>query len=320
MSDRREMPSFEGATAWLHTSPLTPGDLAGRVVAVQFWTFTCINWLRTLPYIRAWHEHYQSHGLVVIGVHTPEFEVEHDVDEIRREARDRRVDYPIAVDNDYEVWRAFENQYWPALYLVDAEGRIRHHQFGEGGYEESEQFIRRLLADAGAAVPGALARVEPNGIEVAADWDDLRSPETYVGYARSSGFASPEVTAFDAPRIYTAPSRLDVNEWALSGEWTVAREAALSRQVNGSIEYEFHARDLHLILVPPAEGEARFRVRLDGQPPGGAHGLDVDDAGNGVVTAPRLHQLIRQHDRIADRHFEIEFLDPGASALCFTFG
>ena len=316
------LPTFDGANAWLNTAPLTPADLSGKVVAVDFWTYTCINWLRTLPYLRAWHDVYHAHGLVMIGVHTPEFGVEHDVEGVRRAARDMDVRYPIAIDNDYAVWNAFGNQYWPALYIADAKGRIRHHAFGEGGYERAEHEIRKLLEDAGADdLPADPAPIAPRGIELPADWHEVRSPETYVGYARSQSFASPEHVAFDESRRYTAPPLLRVNEWALDGDWTIGREEGTCNDAGGRIVFRFHSRDLHLILAPPrAGGEARFRVRLDGDAPGDAHGLDVDDGGNGVIRDARLHQLIRQHGAVEDRVFEIELLDPGAAALCFTFG
>jgi thiol-disulfide isomerase/thioredoxin len=315
------MPSFAGATDWLNTKPLAPDDVHGKVVAVDFWTYTCINWLRTLPYLRAWASAYAASGLVVVGVHTPEFGVEHDLDNVRRAVRDMGIEYAVAVDNDYAVWNAFANQYWPALYIVDAEGHIRHHQFGEGGYERADRVIRQLLTDAGASNLPAEPSVEPGGIELAADWHSLRSPETYVGFARSERFASPEDIALDEPRVYTVPSRLHLNEWALAGEWTVGREEAVSTQAHGRIVYRFHARDLNLILEPPpGQAAARFRVLLDGQAPGDAHGLDVDGEGEGVVREPRLYQLIRQHGHITERRFEVEVLDPGAAALCFTFG
>lgn len=279
---------FTGAAAWLNTEPLTPADLRGKVVAVDFWTFTCINWLRTLPYIRAWADAYAAHGLVVVGVHTPEFGVEHEIDGVRRAVRDMRIEYPVAIDNDYAVWNAFENQYWPALYVADTEGRIRHHHFGEGDYEGSERLIRHLLTDAGADDLPDTVIVEPSGIELEADWHSVRSFETYVGFARSSGFASPDSGAFDEARLYTVPSELHLNQWALAGDWTLRAEAAVNNAANGRIVYRFHARDLHLILVPPpAAPSARFRVRLDGQPPGDAHGLDVGGDGNGAVTEPR---------------------------------
>jgi thiol-disulfide isomerase/thioredoxin len=316
------MPGFAGANDWLNTEPLGPRDLDGKVVVVDFWTYTCINWLRTLPYIRAWAGTYGEKGLVVVGVHTPEFGVEHDLDNVRRSVREMHIEYPVAIDNDYAVWSAFANQYWPALYFADAQGRIRHHHFGEGGYERSEHVIRQLLTEAGVSeLPSEPAPVEALGIELPAEWHDLRSPETYVGFARSDGFASPEAGASDEPRVYTVPSRLHVNQWGLAGDWTLGFEEAVSNEANGRIAYRFHARDLNLILVPPARrSSARFRVLLDGQAPGDAHGLDVDEEGNGVVEEPRLYQLIRQSDHIADRLFEIELLDPGAAALCFTFG
>ena len=315
------LPAFAGATEWLNTKPLTPTATHGKVVVAQFWTYTCINWLRTLPYIRGWADTYAKQGLVVVGVHTPEFGVEHDVDNVRRASHDLGVEYPIAVDNDYAVWSAFANQYWPALYIADAEGRIRHHHFGEGGYDRSEQVIRKLLADAGQKnLPAEPASVDVRGIELPADARNVRSYETYVGLARSEGFASPERAASDEPHVYTVPSRLRVNEWAFGGNWTLGREDAVSNEANGRIAYRFHARDLNLILTPPAGSSGRFRLLLDGRPPGDAHGLDVDAEGNGVVTEPRLYQLIRQGSEITDRQFEIELLDPGVAALCFTFG
>jgi thiol-disulfide isomerase/thioredoxin len=317
-----QMPGFDGAETWLNSAPWTPGSFDGKVVAVDFWTYTCINWLRTLPYIRAWFDAYERHGLVVVGVHTPEFEVEHDVERVRRAAQAMNVRYPIAIDNDYAVWNAFANQYWPALYVVDAQGRIRHHEFGEGGYDHAEHVIRKLLADSGAKdLPPEPTSIEPQGIEIPADWHNLRSPETYVGVARSRSFASPEPSGVDEPREYTIPARLMLNEWALAGSWTLGRQEGVSNEQGARIAYEFHARDLHLILAPPASGaHARFRVRLDGREPGDAHGLDVDAEGNGIVTDARLHQLIRQPGPIENRRFELEFVDPGASALCFTFG
>lgn len=316
------LPAFDGATGWLNAEPLTPADLHGKVVLADFWTFTCINWLRTLPYVRAWAETYGPHGLVVVGVHTPEFGIEHNIDSVRRAARDMRVDYPIAIDNDYAVWEAFANHYWPAAYIADAEGRIRYHHFGEGGYERSEQVIRQLLTDAGAVdLPEGLAAVDPQGIEAPADWDNVGSPETYLGVGRSTTFASPGGSAFEEPRVYTVPPSLRTNEWALAGNWTLQGEAAVLNEPHGRITYRFHGRDVNLILAPPYDDSpVRFRVRLDGQPPGDAHGLDVDDQGDGIVSEPRLYQLIRQPAPISDREFEIELLDPGAAAFCFTFG
>jgi thiol-disulfide isomerase/thioredoxin len=317
------MPELAGATDWLNSKPLTLQDLEGMVVVVDFWTYTCINWIRTLPYIRAWAETYGEHGLVVVGVHTPEFDVEHDVDNVRRAVRAMNIEYAVAIDNDYAIWNAFANQYWPALYIADAQGRIHHHHFGEGGEDRSEHVIRELLADATGSDPSVgPARVEARGIEVPADWHNLRSSETYVGLARSQGFASSEPAGFDEPAVYTVPPSLLVNEWALAGSWTIGPEEAVSNEANGRIAYHFHARDLHLILAPPAKNRsARFRVQLDGRAPGDAHGVDVDEDGNGVVEEARLHQLIRQtSDHVTDRQFEIEFLDPGVAALCFTFG
>jgi thiol-disulfide isomerase/thioredoxin len=315
------MPAFDGATGWLNSKPLTPGDLMGKVVAVDFWTFTCINWLRTLPYIRAWSDTYADKGLVVIGVHTPEFEVEHDVDNIERAVREMGIKYPIAIDSDYAVWNAFSNQYWPALYIADADGNLRYMHFGEGAYDRSEEVIRELLGDAGVKDLPPKVDVQPQGIEAEADWSDVRSPETYVGYARGQNFASPEAVAYDEPRVYSLPRNFRLNEWALAGDWTIGQEETVCNAPNGRIAYRFHARDLHLILMPPAASSAaKFRVRLDGEAPGDAHGLDVDADGNGVVTETRLHQLIRQRGPITDRLFEIEVLDPGAAALCFTFG
>jgi thiol-disulfide isomerase/thioredoxin len=314
------MHGFEGANDWLNSPPLAPTDLEGKVVAVNFWTYTCINWLRTLPYLRAWAEAYDEHGLVMVGVHTPEFTVEHDIEGVRRAARDMDISYAIAIDNDYAVWNAFANEYWPALYVADNQGRIRHHLFGEGGQERAEHVLRKLLVDAGALDLPEPVQVEPRAFELPADWHHLRSPETYVGFGRSQGFASPEHLGFDEPREYTEPSQLRVNEWALAGNWTVGREAAVSNDAGGRIKFRFHARDLHLILAPPTGSQARYRIRLDGEPPGTAHGLDVDEDGNGVVTEARLHQLIRQPAPIEDREFEIEFVDPGTAALCFTFG
>ncbi len=316
------MPAFAGATEWLNSKPLSPTNLRGKVVLVDFWTFTCINWLRTLPALRAWNDAYTKAGLVIIGVHTPEFQVEHEIANVRRAAQEMRVEYPIVVDNDYEIWDAFANRFWPALYIADAEGRIRHTHFGEGGEERSEHVIRRLLTDAGAKeLPTSPVPFTPEGIEIAGDAHNLRSPETYLGLARSTGFASPRGAAFDEPRAYTIPSRLYLNEWALAGSWTIGREEAVSNEANGRVAFNFHARDLNLILEPPASGaSARLRVTLDGEPPHDAHGLDVDEKGDGIVTETRLHQLIRQPGKITDRQCEIEFLDPGVAALCFTFG
>lgn len=317
-----ELPSLGGATEWLNSPALTAASLRGKVVLIDIWTYTCINWLRTLPYVRAWAERYKNQGLVVIGVHSPEFAFEKDIDNVRRAARAMRVDYPIAVDSDHAIWRALKNQYWPALYLVDAQGRIRYHQFGEGEYEQSERIIQQLLSEAGATGIGHdLVSVDGRGAEAAADWGSLKSPENYVGYERTENFASRGGAVLDKPHSYAAPAKLKLNQWALSGDWTVEKGLTVLNKPNGRIAYRFHARDLHLVMGPATRGApVRFRVLIDGQPPGAAHGIDVDDLGNGSVTQQRLYQLIRQPKPIADRQFEIEFLDPGVEAFAFTFG
>jgi thiol-disulfide isomerase/thioredoxin len=317
-----QLPSLTGATGWLSSPSLTATDLRGKVVLVNFWTYTCINWLRQLPYVRAWAGKYHGDGLVVLGVHTPEFDVERDLDNVRRAVKDLRVDYPVVIDNDYAIWDAFGNRYWPALYFVDAQGRIRHHRFGEGDYEQSEAIIQRLLTEAGVGRIGdGLVSVDAGGVEAAADWDSLWSPENYLGYARTENFASSNGAVLDTPNGYVAPARLALNQWALAGNWTVERQATVLNQAGGQIVYRFHARDLHLVMGPAAPGTpVRFQVLLDGQPPGAAHGTDVDDEGNGTVAQPRLHQLIRQPGPISDRTLEVTFLDPGVQAYAFTFG
>jgi thiol-disulfide isomerase/thioredoxin len=316
------LPGFDGATGWVNSEPLTAADLRGRVVLVNFWTYTCINWLRTLPYVRAWAERYQDHGLVVIGVHTPEFGFEHDLDNVRREVKDLRVDYPVAIDNDYAIWTAFDNHYWPALYFVDAQGQVRHHRFGEGDYEMSEMVVQQLLTEAGSAgADQELTSVDARGVEAAADWASLRSPENYLGYERTDNFVSPNGSILDTSYAYAAPTRLGLNHWALSGDWTVHRQAIVLNQAGGRILYRFHARDLHLVMAPTTPGGLiRFRVHLDGEPPGAAHGSDVDDQGKGTLSDPRLYQLVRQPGPVSDRTFEIAFLDPGVQAYAFTFG
>ena len=315
------MPALDGATGWLNTEPLTPDMLRGRVVLVQFWTYTCINWLRTLPYVRAWNDGYADRGLVVLGVHTPEFSFERDIGNVRGAVESMRIRYPVALDSGYAVWEAFANRYWPALYFVDATGRIRHHAFGEGDYDRSEQVIHQLLDEAGlTATDRPVVPVTAEGAEVAADWDDLATGETYLGYARGGNPASPEPPA-PGSRRYTVPARLRRNQWALSGSWSIGSEAVVLDQAGGGIAFSFHARDLHLVMGPVARGgSARFRVRLDGRPPGDAHGVDVDDEGNGVLTEQRLYQLIRQPLPVTDRRFEVEFDDPGVLATVFTFG
>ena len=317
-----EMPSLESATTWLNSPPLTAAGLRGKVVLINFWTYTCINWLRSLPYVRAWASKYGEHGLRVIGVHTPEFSFEKDLDNVRRAAADLNVRYPIAVDNDYALWRAFDNHYWPALYLVDVQGRIRHHRFGEGEYARSEQAIRQLLVEAGVReVSRELVSPEARGVEVQADWASLKSPENYLGYGRTQNFASPGGPARDRRRAYTIPSRLARNHWALAGDWTVQKEAIVLNQAQGRIACRFHARDLHLVMGPAARGvSVPFRVLIDGGAPGAARGIDVDERGHGTATMQRMYQLVRQPSRVGERHFEIEFLESGAEAFAFTFG
>jgi thiol-disulfide isomerase/thioredoxin len=317
-----ELASLGIATEWLNSPPLTADGLRGKVVLIDFWTYSCINWRRQLPYVRAWAEKYKDQGLVVVGVHAPEFAFEKDIDNVRRAAKDTRVDYPIVIDNDHAIWRAFNNEYWPALYFVDAQGRIRDHQFGEGEYEQSEKIIQQLLAEAGnSGIGHALVSVDARGAEAAADWSDLRSPENYVGYERTENFASAGGATSDKSRVYAVPARLVLNHWALSGDWKMQKNDIVLNKANGRIAYRFHARDLHLVMGPAAPGTSvRFRVLIDGQPPGAAHGVDVDDQGNGTVTEPRMYQLIRQPGPIIDRQFEIEFLDSGVEGFSFTFG
>jgi thiol-disulfide isomerase/thioredoxin len=317
-----DLPSFDDASAWLNSPPLTPSALRGKVVLVQFWTYTCINWLRTLPYVRAWASKYKDKGLVVIGVHAPEFGFEKEMVNVRRAVKDMRIDYPVAVDSEHAIWRAFGNEYWPALYFIDARGKIRRQKFGEGDYAESERIIQGLLAESGrGGVDRQMARVVAEGIEAPADWGDLNSPENYLGYERTRNFASPDGAVRDTPRVYAAPSELSVNEWALSGGWTMGKQRVVSNASNGRIACRFHARDLHMVLGPGSDAApVRFRVTLDGAPPGPGHGLDVDGQGEGLIAAPRLYQLVRQAPPIGDRLFTIEFLRPGVDAFAFTFG
>jgi len=316
-----ELPSFDGSTGWLNSPPLTSAGLRGKVVVVDFWTYTCINWLRQLPYVRAWGSKYADRGLVVVGVHTPEFPFEQEAGNVRRAVRDLRVDCPVAMDSDYAIWQAFGNQYWPALYFADAEGRIRHHHFGEGEYERSETVIQQLLAEAGSTTSDSVVSIDGRGLEAEADWATLRSPETYAGYYRTENFASPGGVVPDQPHSYDAPADLRLNRWALSGDWTMRPHAPRSNEADGRIVYRFHARDLHMVMGPAAASSSvRFRVLLDGRPPGAAHGADLDEDGRGAVVEQRLYQLIRQPGHITDRTFEITFLDPGVEAFAFTFG
>ena len=321
-ADQSALQSLDRANEWLNSPPLTAAALRGKVVLVDVWTYTCINWLRTLAHVRAWDEKYRKQGLVVIGVHAPEFGFERNIDNVRRAVKDMRIDYPVVIDNDYAIWRAFKNNYWPALYFVDAQGRVRHHHFGEGAYEQSEMIIQRLLSEAGGGSGGDdLVSVDARGLEAAADWGSLKSPENYLGHERTQNFASPGGAVVDKSRMYQQPAMLRLNEWALAGDWTVKKDMVALNRPNGGIAYRFHARDVHLVMGPAAPGTlVQFRVTIDGRPPGAAHGIDVDEQGNGTVTQQRLYQLIRQPNPIADRQFEIEFLGPGVEAFAFTFG
>ncbi len=318
-----ELPPLAAATTWLNSPPLTTPGLRGKVVLVDFWTYSCINCLRTLPYVRAWADKYKDAGLVVIGVHAPEFEFEQDIGNVRKATQDLHVDYPVAIDNDFALWHAFGNRFWPAFYFVDAQGRIRHHQFGEGGYADSERVIRQLLAEAGRPVAGPeLVAPREQGIQAAPASTPALSEETYLGAANAHGFASPGGATLDRLRVYEAAPSLRINQWSLKGEWTVGRERAVAGHAGARIAYRFHARDLHLVLGPSADGKpVRFRVLVDGHAPLADHGADTDDQGRGVVEHQRLYQLVRQAATDSkDRLFEIEFLDPGVQAYVFTFG
>jgi thiol-disulfide isomerase/thioredoxin len=312
------LPSLGGATGWLNSEPLATESLRGKVVLIDFWTYTCINWLRTLSYIREWADKYAEQGLLVVGVHTPEFPFERDIDNVRAAVNEMAVHYPIALDSKYKIWRAFSNQYWPAVYIADAEGRIRHHRFGEGGYEEIERVVQQLLRDSGLdGVPDDLVPDGGDGFEAQADWANLETPETYLGYEQAQNFASSGLSSGE----YETPDRLELNQWALAGEWMIRSGACVLNGAEGSIAFRFHARDVHLVMGPRNRGASvPFRVAVDGAPPGDAHGLDVDEHGEGTVTEQRLHQLIRQREPFGDRTFEITFLAPGAEAYAFTFG
>ena len=320
-------PSFKGvlnslkdANAWLNTAPLTPTSLAGKVVLIDFCTYSCINWLRTLPYIRAWSEKYKDHGLVVIGIHTPEFGFEHDMDNVRLALKTMKVYYPIAIDNDRSVWNAFQNQYWPALYLLDTRGRIQYHRFGEGDYIQGEKTIQQLLSGTGAGnIPHDLVDIKAPGIEAAADWNNLGSGENYLGYQRTENFSSPGGQMPDKQFTYKFPNKMSLNQWALSGDWTMQEQLILLDQPHGQIAYQFHARDLHVVMES-TKNPIRFRVLIDDKQPGSAHGIDINEEGFGTVSEPRLYQLIRQTGPITDRRCTIEFLDPGLEAFSFTFG
>ena len=317
-----ELSSLGTASTWINTPPLTAAGLRGKVVLVDFWTYTCINWRRTLPYVRAWAKKYKDQGLVVIGVHSPEFGFEKNLDNVRRQVQEQQVEYPVAVDNDLGVWRGFDNNYWPALYFVDAQGRLREHQYGEGNYAEAERIIQKLLMEAGAAnVSRDLVSVEGKGAEAPADLSNLSSQETYVGSDRAEGFASPGGTVRAEPRLYSFPPKLGLNTWALSGNWTIGGEATVLNKPMGRVVYRFHARDLHFVMGPSQPGKSiRFRVLIDGEAPGAGHGVDVDQQGYGTLTEQRMYQLIRQQGPIKDRDFEIQFLDAGAEIFSLTFG
>jgi cytochrome c biogenesis protein CcdA/thiol-disulfide isomerase/thioredoxin len=318
-----QIPSFAGATLWLNSPPLTGEGLRGKVVVVDFWTYSCINCLRALPFVESWYQKYKDHGLVVIGVHAPEFAFEKDPSNVRRAVADLKVAYPVALDNDYAIWQSFNNQYWPAHYFIDAEGRIRAHHFGEGNYDESEQIIRKLLTEAGQKdlPPAGMGAEKPRGVQAAADEAHDQSPETYVGYRRAENFASPDGFAQDQLHAYAAPTALKLNQWALGGSWNVDPEKAVLGKAPGKIEFRFFARDLHLVLGPGSDGKpVRYRVTLDGAPPAASHGADTDSAGAGIIDSQRLYQLIRQSGEVREHVFTIEFLDPGVQAYSFTFG
>ncbi len=314
-------PSLAGATQWLNSPPLSAESLRGKVVLVDFWTYSCINCIRSLPYVRGWADKYKDHGLVVIGVHAPEFAFEKNPANVAKAVKDLGVDYPVALDNHYAIWKGFDNQYWPAHYFIDAQGRIRHHHFGEGEYRQSEDVIRQLLTDAGQKnLPGGYVRDDHRGVEAAASNDPTRSPETYVGYARARNFVGGRVTR-DEAHDYHAPAALATNQWSLDGRWSVHDENAQLEQAGGAIVYRFRGRDLHLVLGPAADGKPiRYRVTIDGKPPGADHGMDTDADGNGTVTGQRLYQLVRQANGSGERLFKITFLDPGVRAYAFTFG
>jgi hypothetical protein len=313
--ERVHMPSFAGATEWLNSEPLGLAELRGHVVLVNIWTWTCINWLRQEPYVRAWSQAYRDDGLIVIGVHTPEFSFEHDINGVRRAVSERRIDYPVVVDNNYEIWTAFANHFWPALYFIGADGVIEDKHFGERRYEQSERVIQHLLG-----AERELVSVEGLGVEAAADWDHLHTAETYLGDGRSSGFASQNGATFEGSRVYAIPEGVPLNHWALAGKWTIRPENIVLDEPGGSIAFRFHARDAHAVLSPATQEPIPVRVRLDGEAPGLSHGVDVDEDGHGLLRDARMYQLVRQHDLVHDATLEIAFLAPGAEAYSFTFG
>ncbi len=317
-----QLPPLNGAVQWLNSPPLDAQALKGKVVLVDFWTYSCINCLRTLPYVKAWAEKYRDQGLVVIGVHAPEFAFERDVGNVTKAMKELGINYPVAIDNDYKIWRAFNNEYWPAHYFADAQGRIRYHHFGEGDYAESERVIQQLLREAGAkTVADGLINADAQGVQQAPDMNQVLSPETYVGYQRAEHFVPETGLVPDKVATYNPPANLTLNDWSLGGQWAVGAERATASAPASRIVYRFHARDLHLVLGPGTDGKpVRFKVSIDGQAPGDAHGVDVAADGSGRVTEQRLYQLVRQSEAVKDRTFTIEFLDPGVSAYAFTFG
>ncbi|MCW2761674.1 MAG: Thioredoxin [Marmoricola sp.] len=314
MPTRQRTPGLGGATGWLNSEPLGSAELSGHTVLVNFWTLTCINWLRTVPYVRAWSRAYRADGLVVIGVHTPEFSFEQNLELVGQAVTDRAIDFPVAADNDFEIWNAFDNHYWPALYFIDPAGTVRDQHFGEGSYERSEQTLQRLLG-----VSRDLVSVQGSGVEAEADWAHLLTPETYLGHGRSQNVASAN-GAHDRGKVYALPACLPLNHWALDGVWTVGSERAVLDQAGGSIAFRFHARDAHLVLASRRHEPIGFRVLLDGQPPGRSHGVDVDHDGTGTLRGGRMYQLVREHDTVRERTLQITFLEPGVEAYAFTFG
>jgi thiol-disulfide isomerase/thioredoxin len=316
------LPGLSGATGWINSAPLTAKELKGKVVLVDFWDYSCINCIRAIPYVRAWADKYKDSGLVVIGVHTPEFDIEKQLPNVQKAVNKFGITYPVALDNNQAIWNAFQNEYWPAHYFIDAKGKVRFEHFGEGDYDQSEHWIQQLLQERNAKpMPGTTVAIDAQGVEAAADTNDVRSPETYIGYARAAHFASPGGISQDSEKNYTAPAQPGLNEWGLSGEWVDHGQVAILKSAGGKIVFHFHARDLHLVLGPTADGKpVHFRVTVDGQAPGDNHGVDTDAQGSGVVTDHRLYQLVRQKGAVRDRVFAIEFEDPGVQAFSFTFG
>lgn len=314
--------SFRGATGWFNTEPLSLSNLKGKVVLVDFWTFTCINWRRTLPYVRAWASKYKDQGLVVVGVHTPEFSFEHQPENVQRAINEMQIDFPVAQDNGFDIWNSFENRYWPAVYLIDARGRIRYQKFGEGDYDEIELEIQKLLKEATSkGVPTTLVTPEPDGYEEAPDWQSLHSGENFLGYSRTTGFTSPGGLIYNKELRYAFPPQLKLNQWALEGQWLAGKEGVRLLKAGGKVLYRFQARDLHLIMGSSIKGkEVKFRVLIDGRPPGSAHGVDIDSLGNGIVTEQRMYQIIRQKGPISEKEFQIEFFDTDVEVYDFTFG